>query len=97
MTISPGEFSQRPLGEQRRRKWAKKRSMEEEQDAGVAQLWEVFDACDTERTGRLDARGLQLLCHRLQLANRAPALIHHLFGRRGAGGRRRETRRHGEF
>ncbi|KAH7972046.1 hypothetical protein HPB52_005817 [Rhipicephalus sanguineus] len=56
--------------------------MEEEQDAGVAQLWEVFDACDTERTGRLDARGLQLLCHRLQLANRAPALIHHLFGRR---------------
>ncbi|KAL3205438.1 hypothetical protein MRX96_011323 [Rhipicephalus microplus] len=56
--------------------------MEEEQDAGVAQLWEVFDACDTERTGRLDARGLQLLCHRLQLASRAPALIHHLFGRR---------------
>uniref|UniRef100_A0A131YWT5 Ninein like protein n=1 Tax=Rhipicephalus appendiculatus TaxID=34631 RepID=A0A131YWT5_RHIAP len=60
--------------------------MEEEQDAGVAQLWEVFDACDTERTGRLDARGLQLLCHRLQLANRAPALIHHLFGRRGQEG-----------
>lgn len=56
--------------------------MEEEQDAGVAQLWEVFDACDTERTGRLDARGLQLLCHRLQLANRAPALVHHLLGRR---------------
>lgn len=60
--------------------------MEEEQDAGVAQLWEVFDACDTERTGRLDARGLQLLCHRLQLANRAPALVHHLLGRRQEGG-----------
>nr|XP_054928214.1 blastoderm-specific protein 25D-like isoform X2 [Dermacentor andersoni] len=60
--------------------------MEEEQDAGVAQLWEVFDACDTARTGRLDARGLQLLCHRLQLANRAPALVHHLLGRRQEGG-----------
>lgn len=60
--------------------------MEEEQDAGVAQLWEVFDACDTERTGRLDARGLQLLCHRLQLANRAPALVHHLLGRWQEGG-----------
>ncbi|KAH7942324.1 hypothetical protein HPB49_022932 [Dermacentor silvarum] len=66
--------------------------MEEEQDAGVAQLWEVFDACDTERTGRLDARGLQLLCHRLQLANRAPALVHHLLGRRQEGGDGRPCR-----
>ncbi|XP_077522818.1 blastoderm-specific gene 25D isoform X3 [Amblyomma americanum] len=56
--------------------------MEEEQDAGVAQLWEVFDACDTDRTGRLDAQGLRLLCQRLQLAHRAPALVHHLLGRR---------------
>lgn len=55
--------------------------MEEEQDAGVAQLREVFDACDTNRTGRLDAQGLRLLCHRLQLAHRAPALVHHLLGR----------------
>ncbi|XP_077537201.1 uncharacterized protein LOC144149486 isoform X2 [Haemaphysalis longicornis] len=64
--------------------------MEEEQDAGVAQLREVFDACDTERTGRLDAAGLRRLCRRLQLAHRAPALVHYLLGgRRGladAGG-----------
>lgn len=59
-------------------------SMEEEQDAAVAQLREVFDACDTERTGRLDAAGLRRLCHRLQLAHRAPALVHYLLGgRRG--------------
>ncbi|KAH9375740.1 hypothetical protein HPB48_007150 [Haemaphysalis longicornis] len=56
--------------------------MEEEQDAGVAQLREVFDACDTERTGRLDAAGLRRLCRRLQLAHRAPALVHYLLGGR---------------
>lgn len=59
--------------------------MEEEQDAGVAQLREVFDACDVERTGRLGARGLELLCQRLQLSHRSPMLVRHLLGAPGGG------------
>lgn len=54
--------------------------MDEEQDAGVAQLREVFDACDVDRTGRLGAQGLELLCQRLQLSHRSPMLVHHLLG-----------------
>lgn len=74
--------------------------MDEEQDAGVAQLREVFDACDAERTGRLDAAGLELLCQRLQLATTAPALVHHLLGRRrqeGGDGRPAATVSFEEF
>ncbi|CAN7999584.1 unnamed protein product [Ixodes hexagonus] len=55
-----------------------------EEDAGVAQLREVFEACDVDRTGRLGARGLELLCQRLQLSHRSPMLVRHLLGTPGA-------------
>lgn len=54
-----------------------------EEDAGVAQLREVFVACDVGRTGRLGVEGLELLCRKLQLSHRLPMLVRHLLGHPG--------------
>uniref|UniRef100_A0A2R5LIL6 Putative myosin class ii heavy chain n=1 Tax=Ornithodoros turicata TaxID=34597 RepID=A0A2R5LIL6_9ACAR len=53
--------------------------MEDEQD-GVAQLREIFEACDVKRKSKLDADGLRLLCKKLQLEHKASLLVHHLLG-----------------
>lgn len=54
--------------------------MEEDEDVYVAQLREVFDACDTSNTGKLNRAQLAELCDKLQLDTQSDALIAHLMG-----------------
>ena len=53
---------------------------DEDQDVYVAQLREVFDSCDVERTGSLNKHGLIELCKKLQLEDQVPKLIAQLLG-----------------
>ncbi|XP_071833057.1 uncharacterized protein [Apostichopus japonicus] len=54
--------------------------MDEDEDVYVNQLRDVFDVCDTERTGKLNREQLEELCEKLQLATQSDALITYLLG-----------------